>query len=111
MSGLSNPTRPLENQGSLENQDSQGRLSCCGAVCRENQFEGRERSLLCSGCCLLSQRVALLLFAQPVRVGATRARPLPARDNGETFWVSQESRVRSPVAQTFFGSFGFEISA
>lgn len=36
-----------------------------------------------------------------VRGGATRTQPTPATDNGETFWVSQESRVRSLVAQIF----------
>ena len=77
------------------------RLSCCSRVCNGKRFEGNVRGFWsCFGCCPLSRRLAPVEFARRGQTcSATIAQTLPTRDNGETFWVSQESRVRSLVAQ------------
>jgi len=78
-----------------------GRLLCCGDVCTGKQVEGNVRGFWsCSSCCPLSERLAPVWFARKGQTcSATTAQTLPARDSGETFWVSQDSRVRSLVAQ------------
>lgn len=79
----------------------QTRLSRCGGVCEGRQFEGNIRGFgSWFSCCPFSQRLAPVKFARRGQTcSATIAQTLPARDNSETFGVTQESRVRLLVAQ------------